>query len=75
MRFPDRFGVRFFPPTVAILAKEPKSLSIEQEETAACNVNTGGRVVTIVQICGDKVLKEPRLTWRSVWRFLRNLEA
>lgn len=75
MRFTDRFAVSFFPPTVAILAKEPKSLSIEQEETAACNVTTGCRVVAIVQICGDKVLKEPRLTRRSVWRFLRNLEA
>jgi hypothetical protein len=75
MRFADRFAVRFFPPAVAILAKEPKSLSIKQEETAACNIETGGRVVITVQMCGDKVLKEPRLTWRSVWRFLRNLEA
>ena len=75
MRFPDRFAVAFFPPTVAILAKEAKSRSIKQKETAACNIEMGGRVVTNVQTCGDKVLKEPRLTWRSVWRFLRNLEA
>lgn len=75
MRFADRFAVRLFPPTMAILAKEPKSLSVEQEETAACNVETGSRIGTNVQMCGDKVLKDPRLTWRSVWRFLRNLEA